>query len=452
MNTLPRWLIATAAMFLLALAGGGTWLYRTQEQDVRRNAEANLASIARLKVLEIVQWRGERRGDAAVFTQSPSIAGAVEQWMAQPGPETVGRIVAEFQSLQSNYHYRDILLLDARGQVRMSMTGRTGALPPTLVDAVAAAFRTRQPVFTDLHNETGASSATGEVIAPLFRRNPAAAVQEPLAAIVLQIDARDFLYPVTQSWPTPSRTAETLFVRRDGDAVLYLNELRRQPDAAFHLRIPLARREVPAVMAVLGRRGVVEGVDYGGVEVLAALEAIPDSPWFLIAKMDATEALAEWRFRALVIVVMLLLLAAALAGALGLIWEQQSRFRALSRSADALREREERLRDTMDLNQKLVGAAPIGILAFDADGSNILANEAAPKIIGATAEQVRSHNFRQIESWRNSGLLEAADRALDNGQDQRAEIHMVTTFNREIWLDCALDHPGLRATAGGACC
>ncbi len=438
MKYLPRWLLAASAALLLALVGGGSWYYRAQQQDVRREAEANLASIAELKVAEIVQWRGERRGDAAVFTQSPSVTEAVERWMAQPGPETTARIVSEFQSLMNNYHYRDILLLDVRGRVLISISGRSAPLHPAAADAVLLAFRTHQPVFTDLHEEAGGSSATGEVIAPLFHRNPAAAGTEPLAAMVLQIDARDFLYPVTQSWPTPSRTAETLFVRRDGDSVLFLNDLRRQPDAALHLRISLTRRDVPAVMAVLGRRGVVEGVDYGGTEVLAALQVIPDSPWFLIAKMDTAEAMAEWRFRSRVIVAMFLLLAAALAGALGLISEQHGRYRALAASAAALREREERLRDTVELNQQLLGAAPIGILAFDAGGANILANEVAPKIIGATMEQTRLQDFRQIESWKVSGLLAAAERVLVTGEAQRTEVHLNTTYEKEIWLDCGL--------------
>ena len=441
MHTLPRWLIAAAAALLLALAGGGAWYYRTQEQEVRRNTEASLASIARLKVNEIVQWRAERRGDAAVFAQSPAITEAVERWLAQPGAETTARILTEFRSLLNNYHYRDILLLDAAGQVRLSLAGQTAALPPAVVDAVALAFRTRQPVFTDLHLDAGTSSAIGEVIAPLFSRDPAtdaSAAPGPLAVIVMQIDAREFLYPVTQSWPTPSRSAEILFVRQEGDAVLYLNALRHRPDAAFHLRIPLTRRDVPAVMAVLGQRGVVEGVDYNGADVLAALEVVPDSPWFLIAKMDTTEAMVEWRLRAFLIVATLMLLASGLVGTLGLIWQQQSRYRALSRSAEALHEREASLRDTLELNQKLVGASPIGILAFDVDGASILINESAPRIIGATIEQMQAQNFRQIESWKQSGLLAIAERALATGEHQRAEVHLVTTFSKEIWIDCGL--------------
>ena len=52
---------------------------------------------------------------------------------------------------------------------------------------------------------------------------------------------------------------------------------------------------------MLGKTGVYWGNDYRGVRVLADLRAIPDSPWFLVAKIDAEEILAEVRYRAMVI-------------------------------------------------------------------------------------------------------------------------------------------------------
>ena len=123
----------------------------------------------------------------------------------------------------------------------------------------------------------------------------------------------------------PSETAETLLVERDGDQVLFLNELRHQKDTALKLRIPLSQQEVPAVMAVLGKEGVVEGRDYRGVEVLAALKHIPDSPWYMVAKIDTSEALSAWRFRAVMIIASVAGLLAAALAVTGLIWQRRQR-------------------------------------------------------------------------------------------------------------------------------
>ena len=52
------------------------------------------------------------------------------------------------------------------------------------------------------------------------------------------------------------------------------------------------------MQAVLGRQGMFVGRDYRNVEVMADLRPVPGSPWFIVAKVDAKEILAEARYRA----------------------------------------------------------------------------------------------------------------------------------------------------------
>ena len=47
-----------------------------------------------------------------------------------------------------------------------------------------------------------------------------------------------------------------------------------------------------AVKAALGQTGIVDAVDYRGERVLADVHAVPDSPWFLVARMDTAEVFA----------------------------------------------------------------------------------------------------------------------------------------------------------------
>ncbi len=100
------------------------------------------------------------------------------------------------------------------------------------------------------------------------------------------------------------------------------------------------------------------------------------------------------------------------------------------------RQVEERLHDLLDLNQKLVGATNLGILAYRADGPCVLANKAAARIIGGTVQQARSMNFHHIQSWKASGLLAAAEKTLADGRSRELETHFVTTFVREVSLRC----------------
>ena len=131
-------------------------------------------------------------------------------------------------------------------------------------------------MLSDLHAGPADLPPHIDVVAPLFSETRK--TKDPVGAVIFQLDARQFLYPLIQFWPTPSRSAETLLVRKDGDAVLFLNDLRHQPDTALKLRIPLSRKDVPAVMAVLGKEGIVQGKDYRGVDVLSCPESRPEFP------------------------------------------------------------------------------------------------------------------------------------------------------------------------------
>ena len=48
----------------------------------------------------------------------------------------------------------------------------------------------------------------------------------PLGVLIMMIDPEKYLYPFIRKWPTTAKTAETLLVRRDGDDVIFLNDLK----------------------------------------------------------------------------------------------------------------------------------------------------------------------------------------------------------------------------------
>jgi signal transduction histidine kinase/CheY-like chemotaxis protein len=57
-------------------------------------------------------------------------------------------------------------------------------------------------------------------------------------------------------------------------------------------------------------------------------------------------------------------------------------------------------------------------------------------MVGASLEEVLGQNFLEIESWKVSGLLGDAKQALADGVSLRREIHVRSTFGKEVWLEC----------------
>ena len=103
---------------------------------------------------------------------------------------------------------------------------------------------------SDLHISQVTKKATIGLIIPLVlweqQDHPT------VGALFFRIDPYQILYPLIQSWPTPSRTSETLLVRRAGEEVVFLNELRHQKNTALTLRFPLTKENLPGSKAARG--------------------------------------------------------------------------------------------------------------------------------------------------------------------------------------------------------
>ena len=312
------------ALVALVILLGGYVFYYFQEQQMRQRIESGLAMLAQLKAEQITEWRAERLVDANVLVGSPFFAEGVEKYLAAPmDTEAKDKVLARLAIIGKAYPYQDILLTDVNGKVLLSLNYSVHRLNDMTLAQLAVALKERKAVITDFHYPPDSDSPHLDVVAPLFpwgQDSPQA-----IGAVVFCIDPAQYLYPLLQSSPMPTETAETLLVERDGDQVLFLNELRHQKDTALKLRIPLSRQEVPAVMAVTGKEGVVEGKDYRGVEVLAALRHIPDSPWYMVSKIDTSEALAAWRSRAGMIVAFFAGLLVAALALIGFLWQRRQR-------------------------------------------------------------------------------------------------------------------------------
>ena len=330
--SIPFWLI-----FLLIAAGlvkAGGLYYDWDVKQNRATIERELTGIADLKVGELVKWREERLSDANVLYGNAAFADLVQRSLGSTR-EAAAReqIQTWLQQIRQAYGYAAIHLIDAQGVARLSIpddSPNAGEL-----ETARLALHAGKVSLDDFHRDEAGDLPHLSLLVPIL---DATSGGRPLAIVMLEIDPGKDLYPLLDRWPTFSPSAETLLVRRDGDDVLYLNELRYRKNTALTLRYPLTRTEKPAVRAVLGQEGIIEGTDYRDVPVIAALRAVPGTPWFLVARLNRDEYLAasqESLWLTAGLITALLLSAAA---ALGLIWRHQrvGHYKERARDAEAL--------------------------------------------------------------------------------------------------------------------
>ena len=374
----PSFINLYLALSLIALAvlAAGYFIYGAQERSIRSKVEREISTIAQLKAAEITRWRSERLAYADTLSGNAFYPNWVTQWKASPTAELESTLRSRLASEAKRYSYGDLLVVDARGEVLLSFNNSVKQLSAVPVKLLDEASRDHKPVMTDFYIQPDSNQPHIDIIAPLFSGQEDKGLL--VGAVVLCIDPSLYLYPLVQSWPLPSNTAEIELVEKDGDSAIFLNNLRFQPDSALKLRVPLTRMETAAVMAVTGSEGVVEGTDYRGTHVLAALRQVQDSPWYVVAKIDTNEALADWQWQSgLIIAIFITLLAAALA-VIGLFWQRRQRI-----AYQALYKAEETIREAAETYRNLFLNSQIGLFRTDIRTGMLLdANDAVARFVG----------------------------------------------------------------------
>lgn len=364
------WVVALAAV-----SGACVWYFVAEARSERQRAEETLAAIADFKANRIAGWVAEREADSAVISDSPILSSAIAAFLRSPAAVPPSDLHRHLDALARRYGWADILLVEVAGRIRFSLAGRaTGQV--AFGAALRQALVTGAPALVDLHTDSYSDSPHLAWVAPAVL--PGAS---PAGAVVLVADAARDLYPQVQTWPTPSQTAEALLVRREGDDVVFLNRLRHREGTALSLRFPLATTTLPAAVAVLGHRGVVEGLDYRGVPVVAALVPVPGTPWFLVAKMDKTEILADWHARAWLLVTTLLSLVGLSAGA-AVAYRQRERRKHLQTMYEAQAAR----RASVERHSVTLKAIGDAVITTDAEGHVDLLNPVAEALTGWKAD------------------------------------------------------------------
>lgn len=339
-------LILLFAILAFGIVTAGYFSFRNYERRYRRELEERLLSIADLKVSELQQYRRERLGDAHLFTNNASFASLVKRVIGHPEDSAArADLQAWLGQVQTHFQYDRVILLDSQGALRMTEPVGAESGDSLLSEHVAEVMRLKQAVLDDFHRHEPNGQVYLSILVPIL--DPADDTRVS-AVLVLRIDPRRYLYPLLQRWPTPSQTAETLLVRCEADEVVYLTPLRFREDAPLALRKPLENTQLPAVQAVLGREGIFEGIDYRSEPVIAALRRVPDSPWYLVARMDEKEVLLPVHERLWVVSILTATMLLSAAAGVGFLWHRQrvhfykeryhtvKRLRALSLRHEAL--------------------------------------------------------------------------------------------------------------------
>ena len=380
------------ALLFTALIGTTGWFYFKQQQvEARRAAQAELQSIGNFKIKQISEWMDERRADAE---EASNYKQQASSFLAEPENAALRKELIQWMgAYQLAFSYDMVALFDSNGTVRLVSPANTPRQNLCSADRIRAALRSRKVMVTDLHRDQSNQPIHLNILIPIGVKPQTN--QSADGVLLFNIDPFRFLYPLVQSWPTASRTAETVLVRREGNDVVYLNELRYRSHTALRLRVPLSSSNTLSVQAVRGRRGVFECLDYRGVPVLAMTGKIPHTPWFMEAKVDLDEVYAPLRQEAKMTGLFFGVLILASLLVVGLMWHQQKLWFA-RRELVQRQQADSALRENAEKLNGLFYLSPLGIALCDMEGHYLEFNQAFQDMCGYSAEELRHLDYWKL--------------------------------------------------------
>ena len=280
-----------SVIVVLLITSFALYEYRSHKERFLKDIENDLNSIANLKSQEISRYIRERLENGNILFRRDTFYNSIKRMEEDPSDKANQEYLKKWLNRYgSHYQYENAFILDKEGAIILSAPRDQKYVPAGISSELPKILQRNNVELVNFYLDDKNGRIYLGVAVPILSENPADAA---LGAMVLLINPESYLYPFIKKWPVVSQTAETLLVQRDGNYVLFLNDLRFSENSALNLRLELDKnKRVPAVMAVEGRRGFVEGIDYRGTPVVAYITPVENTPWLLVAKMGKKEAFA----------------------------------------------------------------------------------------------------------------------------------------------------------------
>jgi len=319
----PWSLIILFFVITLSVPVFGAIYYHVQKKTLLTEKQHELSAISNLKIRQITQWRLDRLGNAMFLSENAMFVRIISEFLHEPNNELLKKNINQsLKSLIDNFDFSNAFILDTNLKIRLSYPNQDTIIGEHLRHLLPEIITNGKVSFSDLHKADLVSYVHLDLIIPLIDRSQNDTLV--IGLIALRIDPQEVLYPLIQTWPTPSKSAESLLIRRDGDELVYLNELRHYKNSEMTLRRPFGTDLLPASMALDGITETLSGIDYRNVQVVASMAKIPATAWYMVSKIDSDEVILVLREQMRMVIIILVLFILTLGLFLGFIWRNQN--------------------------------------------------------------------------------------------------------------------------------
>ncbi|MBF0564605.1 MAG: PAS domain S-box protein [Nitrospirae bacterium] len=407
----------------------GYILFDFQKKHIKENKQKELSDIVTRRANRIVARRKEFLHEASLVHDFMALALYTVKNTKYRTPELQRTFLSScLESIKKSYNVSRVLLTDSEGKVVLSTEGSNAInnsigriAMPVFKETIKAKRITLSDIYRDSNN-----MLTMAVVIPVLSKDYVKddKTGDVSYAIIYDIDPYRELFPLIQDWQTEISTAETFLIRSEGNDVLYLKDFHYIKNSATAFRLSIDKNNrLPAAMALSGKQGIVEGYDYRGVPVVAAIMAIPDTPWFIVSKLDKEEIYKPIRtFARLEGMIVSLLLAFSGTG-IGLLW-----YRKRAGIMKKYYESDESFR-------RIFEDSPVGIILVDKNQNIVNVNKKFCQMLEYTADEMKKLSILDVTHPDDvKSSIERNEKLFENNKIIDAEKRYITKYGKSVWV------------------
>jgi PAS domain S-box-containing protein len=317
----PWPLLALFILISAAAVTAGLSYNNYQKRHVFDVKISQLSAITDLKVRQIIQWKQERIADGAYISSDVPLKENIKIYLADEHNKALASGLQEvLKALVDSYDYANALIVDNAGRVRLFYPDADTVVGDYLGPNLEAIIDKGELALSDFHQTGKVSFVHLDMVIPLHERttDPSA-----FAAIILRIDPAEILYPLLSLWPSADETGEALLFHRDGQEIVYLNQPKFAENSRLVMRRQAGDPKLAEAMALVGILQTIDAVDYRNTPVVASMRKIPETPWFLLAKLDRQEVLTQLREQTDLVLILIIFIILGVGSVFAFQWWNQ---------------------------------------------------------------------------------------------------------------------------------
>jgi PAS domain S-box-containing protein len=385
---MKQWHILVPAAVLSLIVGlAGYFYYMDEYRSITKSREYEITTIGTLKIDQIEQWHREKMGDARVMLNSTFIHSMIGNLVHHPTDTAMqAEIRRHLNPVKVEFGFENIFFSTPEGKLLSSLDTAFTTICPDVAGKIMNAAKKTDITTSDFYFCSMHQRIHFDFFAPLRDRSG-----RVLAVITFRLDPNMYLYPLVQSWPTPSKTAETMLLRRSDDSVIFLNELRHVKNTALKKTMPLNKMEFSSAQGVPGYNGIYRGIDYRGVPVIGFIGPIPGTTWLLVAKVDTAEIFSELDYRAAITGILTLVLILLVFSGSAFFYNSRQKNLYLT-----LFEKEKEFHERLEEFKTILYSIGDGVVTTDVDGRIMQMNHAAGELTGWSESDAQGRPFRDV--------------------------------------------------------